>query len=70
MDGPENLDTLSPEELFTIVNDGDRNVYVRRYALYKQWAIEARKRGETASALSLEASCDAIYEKIPEEERW
>lgn len=60
-----NLDAMSPSDLQK-VSDKD----LRPYARAKVKAMAARARGDIATALLLEDSCDRIYRRLPKAKQW
>lgn len=69
-----NLDTLDADELYECVVKFEKTVatfkLLKRYALHKKAAVEARSSGFIAAALTHEDKCEILYKMLPEEYRW
>lgn len=78
----ENLDGQTQEELMAYaerLNElnlpvASEDAHVRdklaRYASHKAYAMKCRAQGIIASAMQLEAGCDAIYKSLPDWAKW
>jgi len=62
-----NLDAMTSDEL-TEASDAFRMLSL--YAAKKARAMRERGNGNITSALSIEASCDRIYQTLPQSYRW
>lgn len=62
-----NLDGMTPDEL-TEASESFRMLSL--YASNKARAMRERGNGNITHALSLEASCDRIYQTLPQSYRW
>lgn len=64
-----NLDglTIDPTDLSALANHLDT---LRQYARTKADAMRYRASGNTTRALSLEAQCERLYRKLPENWQW
>lgn len=76
----QNLDKLTPEELSTYVlrfnqltlegEEAAVRTKLCSYAVQKAKAIKARTQKTVATAIQLEAGCDAIYKSLPAYAQW
>jgi hypothetical protein len=62
-----NLDGMTPEDLITTA---DHLAALEKYARRKAGAMTMRAAGHIGLALKHEATCDEIYQGLPENWRW
>jgi hypothetical protein len=72
----QNLDGMFPEDLeqyaATLAGLAQDNTdrLLLRYARTKAEAMRERAAGRIPAALRLEATCEKVYEELPDEARW
>lgn len=65
-----NLDDITTEDLDALIAGDTLSGNQREYAKKKAIARKARKEGDIRKALSYEALCEQIYERMTTDERW
>ena len=67
---PENLDTLSLDELREYAPNRSNQIQLRLYAHSRRQAVECRLSGDINGALRHEHNMDELYKRLPAELRW